>query len=162
MGKAHTTKGRTSKPSTRAGRLAVRVAGPADVKGIGRLLRRFRQEFGYRKAAAVPVPDGPNGSFIILLAERAGRAVGLLAAQRCYNLAQGSTFLLLSDIYVPTEERRGGVARALMGAVKQLAQQLGCQGMSLIVSEVNLPALTTAARAGFTRHDQLFFSYSDD
>lgn len=159
MGK---TKDKTPKRSTRPGRLVVRMAGPADVKGIKRLVRRFRQEFGYRKAAAVPVPDGPNGSFIILLAEREGKAVGLLAAQRCYNLALGITFLLLSDIYVPAEERRRGVARALMNGVKQLAQQLGCQGMSLIVSEVNLPALTTAARAGFTRHDQLFFSYSDD
>jgi GNAT superfamily N-acetyltransferase len=134
-----------------------------DLDKIHRLLDQFREEFGYGSfEGPLPALDGPDGTFNILLAELDGDAVGLLALQRCHTLAQGASFLLLSDIFVATTARRRGVAKAMMTAVKELAASLGCKGMSLMVSEVNMPALTTAARAGFTRHDQLLFNYSEE
>jgi GNAT superfamily N-acetyltransferase len=142
--------------------VTTRLATAQDLAAIRRLLDQFRQEFGYAPVEGqAPAPDGPEGAFNVLLAELDGDAVGLLALQRCHNLAQGTTFLLLSDIFVAPAARRRGVAKALMAGAKLHAAALGCQGMSLMVSEVNMPALTTAARAGFTRHDQLLFNYSD-
>jgi GNAT superfamily N-acetyltransferase len=136
--------------------ITTRLATDADLAGVRGLVEQFRAEFGYTGDGEIPEL---GEAFHVLVAERGGDVVGMLAIQRCHDLARGSRFLLLTDIFVAASERRHGVARELMRAVKELCPRMGCEGMSLVVSEVNVPALTTAARAGFTRHDQLLFTF---
>jgi len=138
-----------------------RLATAADIDAIEDLVRQYREELGYEGRRRIPVPDGPQGVFNVLLAERDGEVVGMLVLQRCHDLARGTRFLLLSDIFVSPTGRRRGVARKLMHAVRDMAPELQCDGMSLMVSQVNVAALTTAAKAGFTSHDQLLFTYAE-
>jgi GNAT superfamily N-acetyltransferase len=79
----------------------------------------------------------------IFIAERAGRAIGLL---RCVD-APGSPLLLpdrycyISSVYVVPEERRRGVLRALFGAAERWCADRGLGEMRLH----NSAAATTAA-----------------
>lgn len=139
--------------------ITTRLATDADLAGVRELVAQFRAEFDYTGDGELPELGGQDGAFNVLVAERGGAIAGMLAMQRCHDLARGSRFLLLTDIFVAAGHRRHGVARELMRAVKELCPRMGCEGMSLVVSEVNVPALTTAARAGFTRHDQLLFTF---
>jgi len=143
--------------------ITTRLATVADIETIRDLTIQYHREFGSGPGPHdIPAPEGPQGMFNVLLAEQDGEVLGMLALQRVHNLSAGTRYLLLSDIFVPPRGRRHGVARELMRAVRDLAPTLHCQGMSLVVSQVNIPALTTAARAGFTSHDLLLFTYSED
>jgi GNAT superfamily N-acetyltransferase len=143
-------------------KVTTRLAEPSDVDRMDILLRSFREEYGYVPHIATPLPDPERGPLYVILAEYGGKAVGMLAAQRCYGLAHGVSFLLLSDIYVLEAHRQRGVAKELMRAVKELCAKVQCQGMSLIVQDFNIAALTTAARSGFSQHNSLLLSYTEE
>lgn len=98
----------------------------------------------------------------MLIAERGQETAGMLAVQRCHNLAQGTTFLLLSDLYVAPDHRKHHVAAALTCAAKALAERVGCSALRLMVPDFNVAALTAAARAGFTRPDELLLSLDEE
>jgi GNAT superfamily N-acetyltransferase len=141
--------------------LTTRIAQAADRARVERLLGRSRAELGYQ--ASEPLPFGKPGEELlyVLLAEVGEEAVGMLSAQRCHLLARGASFLLLGDLYVHPDHRRRGVARALMSAAKELAARMRCGELRLMVPDFNVAALTTVARAGFTRPNELLLSHAE-
>lgn len=58
---------------------------------------------------------------IVLVAERAGAAVGYVSAVRQLHLWTGGDVVNLDDLYVRPGHRDGGVGRRLMGALAALA-----------------------------------------
>ncbi len=149
-----------STPTTSNSDITIRIARNEDLEAIQGLIKAFRQEHDYPSPAWSAFPALEEEAFHILLAESKEECLGLLATQRCHNLAQGAAFLLLSDIFVLARHRQQGVAKALIIEAKRLAAEMNCQGLSLIVADVNKAALTTAARSGFTRHKELLLSFA--
>ncbi len=59
-------------------------------------------------------------------------------------------FWQLRDLYVLPESRRGGVAGALLSAVRGAAVAAGATRLSLVTESDNLPALSLYRQRGFT------------
>jgi GNAT superfamily N-acetyltransferase len=138
--------------------VTTRIAQASDRVLVEHLLSSFRAEFGHAPSGPVAFPKPGEQQLYILLAEEGGSPAGMIAAQRCQELVQGSSFLLLSDLYVLPEARQRGAAGALMHAAKQLAERSGCRTLRLMVPDFNVAALTTVARAGFTKANELLLS----
>jgi len=143
--------------------VTTRLARAADAPQIDRLLSAYRAEVDAPQRAPVELDLSGEGPLFLLVGERhphgePGDLVGMLAAHRCFNFMDDAPFLLLTDIYVEAEHRRGGVADALLQMAEALAIELECCSMSIIVAHINDAALTTAARAGFYKHDELLIS----
>lgn len=145
---------------TRAAGIKTRLARAADTEKVDRLLAAYREEMGAPPRAPVELDLGGEGPLFLVVAEHPSDSelAGMLAAHRCHNFMHAADFLLLTDIYVPAAQRRAGVAGALMQEVEVLARELECTSMSIIVAHINDAALTTAARSGFLRHDELLIS----
>ncbi len=67
------------------------------------------------------------------------------------NQAVGSWYVNALAVYPPW--RRRGVAAALMAEAERLARLAGCEAVSLIAADANLPALRFYAALGFERRD---------
>jgi GNAT superfamily N-acetyltransferase len=153
-----TAAGSTAAGSAAAGSVRTRLASVADAPEIHRLLTVYRAEMGAPAREPLELELGGEGPLYVVVAEVGDRLAGMLVAHCCHNFMRDAEFLLLTDIYVEAEHRRHGAAGALMRAVEELAVELDCDRMSIIVAHINDAALTTAARAGFLKHDELLIT----
>jgi ribosomal protein S18 acetylase RimI-like enzyme len=147
--------------------VTTRLARATDAPQIDRLLAAYRAEVEVPQRKSVELDLSGEGPLFLLVAEshppgEPGDLVGMLVAHCCFNFMQDAPFLLLTDIYVESEQRRSGVAGALLQMAEALAMELECISMSIIVAHINDAALTTAARAGFYKHDELLISRAVD
>lgn len=156
--------------------VTTRLARTTDAPQVDRLLAAYRAEVEAPQRKSVELDLSGEGPLFLLVAERHSTGesgepgepgelvelVGMLAAHRCFNFMQDAPFLLLTDIYVEAVQRRSGVAGALLQMAEVLAMELECASMSIIVAHINDAALTTAARAGFYKHDELLISRAVD
>lgn len=103
--------------------LGLRQAVAADVPTLGALLGALLVNEGFDPSpfdlAARIAADGfgERPAFTCHLAERDGRTLGYAMHWPTYDTEPAARCGYLSDLYVLPEGRRGGVARALMGAV---------------------------------------------
>lgn len=126
--------------------LLLRRAAPGDVPAVARLLERLLAHEGFDpssldlvgRLAADGFGDGP--AFTCDLAERGGAVVGYTLHWPTYDTEPGSRGVYLSDVYVAAEARRGGVARALMGAVARHCVDHGAAYLEWEVRHENAPA----------------------
>ena len=126
---------------------ALRDATPEDCEDIARLVRALAE---YEKLAAEAQATGadfqaqlfsPHPAAYAMVAEVAGRIVGV--AIWFYNF---STFvcrrgLYIEDVFVEPEHRGAGIGRAFFRALAQRARQDGCQRMEWSVLDWNEPAI---------------------
>jgi ribosomal protein S18 acetylase RimI-like enzyme len=130
--------------------MRIRSATEADLALLEQLLREFERE----------VPEPPHREFdvekelaeirgylerqLALVIEENGRALG-------YALAKLETpsICYLSDLYVRPQERRRGVATALLGAVVEWGRERGAEVMTLEVLSTNVGARSVYDRLGF-------------
>jgi ribosomal protein S18 acetylase RimI-like enzyme len=107
------------------GEAAVRRATPEDAATLQQLLLELADQQeegqhvhvdvdGWRELLAQP-------QVVVLLAERAGAAVGYVSAVRQLNLWAGRDILALDDLYVRSGFRDGGVGGRLMRALADVA-----------------------------------------
>src|SRR5258708_31738023 len=74
---------------------------------------------------------GKDPKFAALIAERAGKAVGFALYTFNYSVWTAARGIFLQDIWVVPQERRGGVARALMQALARECAANGFRGIDL-------------------------------
>ena len=91
---------------------------------------------------------GKEPQFAALIAERGGMPVGFVLYTFNYSVWTGARGIFIEDIWVVPEERRGGVARALMQAVAQECVAKGFRRIDLNVLDWN-PARGFYERLGF-------------
>ena len=91
---------------------------------------------------------GENPQFAALIAERAGKPVGLALYTFNYSVWTAARGIFVEDIWVVPEERRGGVARALMVALAEECAIKGYKRIDLNVLDWN-PARGFYEKIGF-------------
>lgn len=91
---------------------------------------------------------GENPQFGALIAEREGKAVGFALYTFNYSVWTAARGLFIEDIWVMPEERRGGVARALMQGLARECEAKGYKRIDLNVLDWN-PARGFYERLGY-------------
>jgi ribosomal protein S18 acetylase RimI-like enzyme len=86
---------------------------------------------------------------VIILAEEDGRAVGMAVVHPFPALAEGTTQLVLDDIYVEAPARRRGIGSALMDATLAAARALEAPIVHLSVRPDNAAARRLYEKHGF-------------
>src|SRR5215468_1932627 len=91
---------------------------------------------------------GKDPQFAALVAERGGKAVGYALYTFNYSVWTAARGIFIEDIWVVPEERRNGVARALMQALAQECVAKGFKRIDLNVLDWN-PARGFYEKLGF-------------
>lgn len=91
---------------------------------------------------------GAEPKFVALIAERGGVPVGFAIYTFNYSVWTAARGIFIEDIWVVPEERRGGVARALMVAMARECAAKGFRRIDLNVLDWN-PARGFYERIGF-------------
>lgn len=102
-----------------------------------------------------------NVDSVILIAEDdgTGHAVGFVQLYPVFSSLRMSRALILNDLYVSEEHRRGGVARRLMEAARSFAEISGAASLSLETAEDNAKARALYESLGWTI-DRGFLHYT--
>jgi ribosomal protein S18 acetylase RimI-like enzyme len=84
---------------------------------------------------------GPSPRFEALVAECGGRPAGLALYFFTYSTWTSRNGIYLEDLYVASEYRRRGVARALMKELAGIAVAHDCRRLQWVVNRDNTPAI---------------------
>ena len=137
--------------------IAIRAAQPGDEAGILRMIRdlaAFEREPDAVVATEAMLTEnlfGEGSHVHAHLAERDGRAVGLALWFLNYSTWTGRPGLYLEDLFVDPDERRSGVAHALMVALAEEALARGCARMDWAVLDWNVEAMRFYEKIGARR-----------
>ena len=102
--------------------------GPAQHDAV----RRFQQEPGHH---------------LLVAYDKSGRPVGMVSGVETTHPDKG-TEMFLYELAVDPPARRHGIGAALVEALRDVARDLGCYGMWVLVDDDNDVALATYTRAG--------------
>jgi GNAT superfamily N-acetyltransferase len=143
----------------------VRRASLADLDAAARLFEGY-QAF-YQRAH----PEGAvraflaqrleRGDSVVFLAWVDARAVGFAQLYPAFASLSLAPSWILNDLYVDPSARKGGIARALMEAVRQLAKATGAAEVFLQTAGDNAPARALYESLGYVRDDH-YLVYSLD
>jgi len=134
--------------------VTVRPATPADVPEIHRLLRGLAAFAGGLERLRATEADllrdgfGDRPVFEVLLAERAGRAVGYALFFPNYSTWEGRPGLYVEDLFVEDAARGTGAGRRLLAAAASIARARGYCRVDLSVVDWN-PARAFYGALGF-------------
>ncbi|MBF0526655.1 MAG: GNAT family N-acetyltransferase [Deltaproteobacteria bacterium] len=77
----------------------------------------------------------------LLVAESAGRVVGMCSVQTLISTAEGNRVGLVEDVVVTAEHRGRGIGLALVAALEHWARDNGLTRLQLLADRTNAPAL---------------------
>lgn len=100
---------------------------------------------------------GANES-VVLLAERDGHAVGFAQLYPMYSSVQTSRIWVLNDLYVSPDQRRLGIARALLNRAIEHARDDGASRVQLETGRRNEAARALYRAAGWREDDTQWYS----
>jgi GNAT superfamily N-acetyltransferase len=140
--------------------MQVRSAESSDMVEIGELSRELAAHVrdsdpGKDVALLSTCGFGPGRWFECLVAIRGKRIVGFATYSRIFEAHTREKRLWVGDLYVRQEARRGGVGRALIAALRERAEALGCAGITLELARGNDVARSFYATLGAQPSDQL-------
>jgi len=90
-----------------------------------------------------------NDRGCILVAEKAGRVIGMCTGQVVISTAEGGPAVLVEDMVIDPDQRGQGLGRALMAALAAWARGQGATRMQLLADKNNPPALAFYDRIGW-------------
>jgi GNAT superfamily N-acetyltransferase len=140
----------------------VRAAEPRDAQLIFALIQQLAEYEGAPDQVS-GTPDllaeslfGERPSAEALIAEREGEgeAVGFALFHGTFSTWECRPGLWLEDLFVPPEQRRGGVGRALFAAVASIALERGCTRLEWVALDWNEPALDFYEKLSARRLDE--------
>jgi ribosomal protein S18 acetylase RimI-like enzyme len=109
----------------RIAQITIRRATPADAADVAAMVAEIAAHEDQAAHVHVDVDQWrallARSEVTVLLAERAGQAIGYVSAVRQLHLWTGGDVLNLDDLYVRPGHRDGGVGRQLMAALAALA-----------------------------------------
>ena len=98
-------------------------------------------------------------SVIFVAYARPRRAVGFTQLYPSFSSVSLKRLWILNDLFVRSDVRRGGVARALLERARQHAVETGAKGLILNTAVTNKAAQTLYESCGWTREDE-FLQYN--
>lgn len=110
-----------------------------EVRGDAEVLRRSLFEEKAAEALLIETADG--------------EAVGYAIFFTTFSTFECRSGIWLEDVYVRPEHRRGGIGRAVMGHLAQLARKRGHVRLEWVALDWNEPALSFYAKLGARRLD---------
>ncbi len=140
----------------------VRQAGLDDVDELVPLFDAYRQFYDQpsdlnRARNWLRARIGANES-VVLLAERDGQPVGFAQLYPMYSSVQTARIWVLNDLYIPPEERRLGVATALLKSAIEYARNDGASRLQLETGRRNEAARALYRAAGWQEDDTQWYS----
>jgi ribosomal protein S18 acetylase RimI-like enzyme len=86
---------------------------------------------------------------VILVAESRGEVIGMCTVQTVISTAEGGLAGILEDMIVAASARRQGIARALVKAAEEWAQERGLTRLQLLAESENETALRCYSSTGW-------------
>lgn len=132
----------------------IRFAEPADVPVIAELIRglaryeKLEDEVEMTEELLSANLFGPRRYAETLLAEAAGEVIGFALFFHSFSTFLARPGIYLEDLFVVPERRGGGVGRALLGRLAQLAVERGCGRLEWAVLDWNRDAIRFYERLG--------------
>lgn len=122
--------------------------------------RKFYEAESDRAAARAFLRERTErGESVIFLAYSEGHEpVGFTQLYPSFSSVSLRRLWILNDLYVSSDVRRGGVARALLERARQHAIETGAKGLVLSTAVTNKPAQALYESCGWQRDDE-FFQY---
>lgn len=148
--------------------LTIRRAVPRDCDGIAKLAAQAASEEG---AATGLEADrikahafGANALFEAWVAQERNNApiVAHAIITKSYDTRRGAPNVVLCELYVVPEHRRGGLARKMMSAVARRARDLGARELAITTGVENEVAQKFFNAVGAKRRDAAVFMMSAD
>ena len=135
-------------------RVNIRIAGPADLASLVSLLAllfSIEEDFVFdeprqRRGLALMLA---NERGCVLVAEAAGRVIGMCSGQLLVSTAEGSLSLLVEDVVVDEQWRGRGIGRMLLAALSDWARANEVSRLQLLADRNNVPALDFYRRLGW-------------
>jgi ribosomal protein S18 acetylase RimI-like enzyme len=132
----------------------VRAAQPTDIPALMRLKRQLAE--GENALHAVRATEahwrrdgfGPNAGFSAFVAEHNDRVIGMATCSKRVITGWDGPILFLQDLFVETDHRKRGVARALMNRIAAHAREIGSPIVELTVRSDNPAAQAFYRNAG--------------
>ena len=94
--------------------------------------------------------------------ERPGRPAGHAIVSKGYDLRRATATLVVSDLYVTPEHRRGGVARLLISAIAKRALELGSREITITTGVEDATARKFFSAIGAHERQAVVFMMSAD
>lgn len=148
--------------------ITIRRAVPRDADAIAKLAAQAASEDGGAsnlesdriKAHAF----GPNALFEAWVAQERSNApiVAHAIITKSYDVRRASPNVVLCELFVAPEHRRGGLARKLMSAVARRARDLGARELAITTGVENDVAQKFFSAVGAKRRDAAVFMMSGD
>ena len=144
--------------------LAISRAGPADLDALALLFDAYRGFYGQASDIA-GARDWLRsrlrvGESVVLVAKRAGAAVGFVQLYPMFSSVRMARTWILNDLFVDAAARRGRVAPALLDAASSFAREDGAAGLSLETGRDNAAARALYRAAGWHEDDTQWYSLS--
>lgn len=138
----------------------LRPATAGDAAAIRGMIEALITHSGNPPATPAPAEElarhmsGPRPDIEGVIAERAGRPVGMVLFFPWLSTWRGRLNLYIQDLYVDPAERRDGLGRRLLAAAAREGRKRGCKGLLLAVEISNAEAATFYSRLGFQKIEE--------
>ncbi|MBL8545743.1 MAG: GNAT family N-acetyltransferase [Hyphomonadaceae bacterium] len=148
--------------------LSIRRAAPRDADAIAKLAAEAASQEGALSSLDVDRIKshafGSNALFEVWVAqERVGAPIVAQAIiTKSYDMRRGAPSIVLCELYVVPEHRRGGLARAMMSAVARRARDVGARELAITTGVENEVAQKFFAAVGAKRREAAMFMMSAD
>ena len=140
----------------------VRRAAAADLDAIAPLFDAYRKFYGQPtdvgRARAWLSERLQSGESVVLLAERDGRSTGFVQLYPMFSSVRTARLWILNDLFVTSDARRCGVARALLDAAARFARDDGAAGLMLETGRDNAAARALYRAAGWQEDASQWYS----
>jgi len=144
----------TTRPKRKPEPIRIRPGTARDVRAIAKLVielakyERLAAECHVTSERLLRDGFGRRRYFETLIATRKGRPVGFALYFFTYSTFAARPTLYLEDLFVPADQRRAGIGRALLEALARVAVRRGCGRMEWAVLDWNAPAIEFYRKLG--------------
>lgn len=148
--------------------LTIRRAVPRDADALAKLAEQSAREegslFSLESDRIKAHAFGSNALFEAWVAQERNNAplAGHAIITKSYDVRRGAPNVVLCELYVIPEHRRGGLARKLMSAVARRARDLGARELAITTGVENEVAQKFFNAVGAKRREAAVFMMSAD